>query len=328
MRLFAAWLIAMTALMPSLSPAGTMYLAPDVATDLDGPTTFLPWHVVRHVSGGPVYYGQELGLPGNPAIDALHKLDAGGWLLSVEAPNDFAGFLAAAPEDVVQTDGNSVSAFFDGSCVTGAIPAGAGVDAVYLDGADDGDLVVSLDAPATISGTTYMPSALLRYTRTLAGPCGWTLVGQEIDFRDAPTTLWNPAGANVIGADRVRGMWIVALDVPVDLGPSAGPATYMPGQIASFDGVTWDLFEDLPTEGSPGWPVTSQVSALSCQANPGRIDPGVASLLLGKTGAQIEVQCPGSCSSGAEWYGIYEGTLASLRGGVYDHVRVVCDELC
>jgi hypothetical protein len=162
----------------------TLFLSPDVATDPDGPPTYLPWDVVEHVRGGPAFYSLTLTVPGEPAVDALHHVGPGDWLFSVGEPSDLGGFLEVDPADVVLLGGLLPSPFFDASCVGPVpIPPGSNVDAVYLDGALADDLVVSFDVPTTLAGTTFLPSALVRYTRTGPAPCDWLLVGLEIDFQ-------------------------------------------------------------------------------------------------------------------------------------------------
>lgn len=312
----------------------TLYVSPDVPADPDGPATYLPWQVVAHDHASPVPYALELTLPGSPAIDAIEKMDLkGNWLFSLEAPNDLGGALAAPaePRDVIRGDVlNAVyGLFFDGSCVTGVVPPGSDIDALYLDHGDAGELVLSFDVPTTIAGTTYQPGELVLYKPSGLPPCGWTVAGSVIDFGLTLGT-YLPSSANLIGADRDGADWILAFDVPTDLGPP-GVMTYTPGQVVLSDGLVTGLFDDLQTEGIPGWSIRARVDALACQANPGTIyDPTVlpVGLLLGKAvSPDITLYwAGGSCSSGAVDYGIYEGTLANVHNGVYDHVRKDCSD--
>jgi hypothetical protein len=148
----------------------------------------------------------------------------------------------------------------------------------------------------------------------------------EFDFATLGTYF--PASTNVTGADRVGSNWALVLDVPVDLGPPAGP-TRTPGNVVTTDGVTWNhFFDDLQAEGAGGWPLSSVVDALSCRSNPGKIDSPTSQIFFGKSGGNVDVVCPGSCSSGAELYGLYEGTIASIHAGVYDHVKKDCTLAC
>jgi hypothetical protein len=305
-----------------------LYISPDVPTTLDAGTTYLPWEVVRHDHLSAVPYTLELSLPDRPAIDALHKMDRpDNWLFSFEHRTLLAGLIAppAEPRDVVRDDAGVFSLFFDGSCVAGAIPPSSSIDSIYLEGGDVGDLVMSFDVPTSLLGTTYQPSQLLRWKRIGPGPCAWVLSGSVVDFASIGTYF--PLSSNLVGADFVAGKWLLAFDIPVDLGPPAQP-TRTPGRIMSTDGLTWSLADDLRTEGVPGWPVKTQVNALSCQSNPGAIDPAAGQILLDKSGADIEIICPGGCSSGAEAYGLYEGKLATVNGGGYDHVSVGCGFVC
>ncbi len=62
----------------------TVYVSPDVPTNPGLGIDILPWQAVRYDSGvyGPLL--PELSVPGNPAVDALHKMDkAGFWLFTI-----------------------------------------------------------------------------------------------------------------------------------------------------------------------------------------------------------------------------------------------------
>lgn len=300
----------------------TIFVSPDVPATPDG-VDYLPWQVVRHTGGGPPY-SLELTVPGNPAVDALHKMDRpGNWLFSIESVNDLAGSLGpgvfAEPRDIVRWDvgAGAFSLFFCGGSVTDPVSLGTNLDAAYLDGGDSGDLVVSFDVPVEIpagSGVFHDPADLLRYERLLPGCGGWAFLGVEYDA--SASGVVSPSAANVIGADRAGGKFLLALDIPADLSPTLGPVTYTPGQIVSWDLSDYDLFEDLQVSGIPGWPITGLVDAVTCQANPGRIDASAAQITMSKNLPDISITCPASCSSGAESYGIYEGVLPVF----YTHV--------
>ena len=133
-----------------------------------------------------------------------------------------------------------------------------------------------------------------------------------------------PLSDNVTGADATTTLDLLSMDIPSDLAPSLGPVTYLPGQIASWDGANFNL--DTPLA---GWPLSSEVDALSCQANPGRVYHRVVyqfPITMSKsitTPGNIVINWAASCSSGAEDYGIYEGTLLTW----YSHVRKVCSDI-
>jgi hypothetical protein len=317
----------------ALAPAGPalaqqrLYLSADVPTDPDGPPVYLPSQVILHEHLAAAPFSLELGLPGDPTIDGLHKMDTPGyWLFSFESPTNLAGLLAADAEgaDVVLWDGFTPALFHDASCVSPPVPPGSNVDALYLSGGDAGSLVVSYDVPTAL-GPTFQPSALVRWKRTGPGPCDWALSGLELD---AAFGTYFPGSANVIGAHRAGGRYILAFDIPVDIGPP-GLTTNTPGQIVTTDGVTWNpFFDDLQAEGVPGWPISSLVDGLACEANPGRIDAPAVQILLGKSLPSITVYCPGGCSSGGVYYGLYQGTIASINAGVYNHVFHSCSNVC
>ena len=329
--LLAVVLAAITVAGAPLLAHRTIYLSPDVPTNPDGPPTYLPWEVVRHEHTSPAPYALELSVVGDPAVDALHKMDLpDNWLFSVEAPDDLAGALGgmvAEPRDVVRYDAGVYSFFFRAGCVPGPVPLSSSIDALYLEGDDNGDLIVSFDVPTTVLVPTHQPSELVRFTRTGAPlPCGWAPAGTVIDL--ASLGGYFPSSVNVTGVDRVADRWIVALDIPADLAPPGGP-TRTPGQIVSTDGVTWNhFFDDLQAEGTPGWPISSIVDALSCEANPGVIDSPNEQIKLDKNLPEITLICPGSCSSGGIAFGLYEGTIASISGGIYNHKAVSCLETC
>ena len=323
--LAASFLILLLALANAWAQPAT-YVSPNVPATPDG-ATFLPWEVASHQAGASPD-GLARSLPGHPTIDALHKMDKpDNWLFSVDAPSDLAAALAAVaePRDVIRYDAGTYSLFFDGSCTSPAIALSSSLDAIYLDGTDTGDLIASFNVPTTLGATTYQPNQLVRYQRTGSPPCGWTLTGLEMDLSFG---TYFPTSAKVTGADRASGQWFISLDIPTDVGPP-GPVTRTPGQIVSTDGTTWTLFEDLQASGTPGWPISSIVDALSCEANPGRIDTAAHQLITMDKGLpSVTINCPGSCSSGGTSYGLYEGTTASLQTGAYNHVKMSCVESC
>ena len=136
------------ALLLATSPAAhaaSVYLSPDVPTTL-GVTTYQPTQVIRDDSGA---HSLALTLPAGAAIDALFRREDGRWLFSFDAPVQLSA-TTYQPNDVVMYDGVTWSLFFYGSGM--GIPASAGVDAVFMEGGDNGNIVVSLDVPAVIRG--------------------------------------------------------------------------------------------------------------------------------------------------------------------------------
>jgi hypothetical protein len=282
-------------------------------------TTLLQTQAFRYDS--PPAYTLLLTVPGNPQLDGIHKMDRfGSWLFSVETANNLAGVLAGAdadPRDVIRYDAPAgvYSFFFCGA--TAGIPAGVNVDAVYLDGGDGGSLVVSFDVPVSLGPFTFDPADLVRYNRI--GPlCGdWTLAPANPDFDASAAGSGIPTSVNMLDAARAGGLRIFSLDVPADLGPP-GIVTYLPGQIVSWNGAAFALYEPLA-----GWPLSSTVDGLSIVGNPGVVG---ATLFMNKTASpqldlsDVILSWTASCSEGASSYGIYEGTV----GAWYSHTSVVC----
>lgn len=311
MRLLA---IVLVVVAPTVALAQqTTYFVPDVPTDdpTGSGTVFFPWDVHAYKAGTyaalPVF-----ALPQGMQIDAIHKMDKPGhWLFSVEAtvelpPGSGAFF---EPADVVRFDGANYSVFLKGSAA--GIPTGANVDAVFLLGGDPGSLILSFDVPTTIAAATFEPADLVRYG-----------AGVFALFFDASASgVGIASSSNTQAADESGGSPVLAFDIPTDLAPSTGPPTLLSGGIAGWDGVNYNLFDNLA-----GWPMSSEIAALSCQANPGRTYELVNypnPLRLGKsllTPGNIVLMWSPSCSAGAEDYGIYEGTL----GNWYSHKQKQC----
>jgi hypothetical protein len=284
-------------------------------------TTLLQSQIYRYTV--PASYTLLLTVPGNPQLDGIHKMDRfGSWLFSVETANNLAGALAGAdadPRDVIRYDATAgvYSFFFCGAAA--GVPAGVNVDAVYLDGGDGGSLIVSFDVPTTLGAFTFDPADLVRYNRI--GPaCGnWALAAANPDFDASAAGVGIPTSVNMRDAARTGALRIFSLDVPADLGPP-GLVTYLPGQIVSWNGAAFALYEPLA-----GWPLSSTVDGLSTMGNPGIVGP---TLFMNKTASpqldlsDVILSWAGSCSEGASNYGIYEGTI----GAYYSHTSVDCDD--
>jgi hypothetical protein len=284
-------------------------------------TTLLQTQAFRYDT--PPAYTLLLTIPGNPQLDGIHKMDRiGSWLFSVETANNLAGVLAGAdadPRDVIRYDATAgVYSFF--FCGAGAgIPAGVNVDAVYLEGGDGGSLIVSFDVPVSLGAFTFDPADLVRYNRI--GPlCGdWALAAANPDFDASAAGTGIPTSVNMLDAARAGALRIFSLDVPADLGPP-GIVTYVPGQIVSWNGAAFALYEPLA-----GWPLSSTVDGLSTLGNPGVVG---ATLFMNKTASpqldlsDVIVSWTASCSEGASNYGIYEGIV----GTWYSHTFVDCDD--
>lgn len=305
----------------SLAQAATPLLisSDGPTTETATATTLREFQIYRYTL--PVAYTLTLSIAGNPKLDGIHKMDrAGNWLFSVESANSLAGALAGAdadPRDVIRFDAGAGSySFFFCGAVAG-VPAGANLDAVYLDGGDGGSLIASFDVPTTMGAFTFDPADLVRFVRTGAGCGNWALAAANPDFDASAAGTGIPTSVNMLDAERVGGLRIFSLDVPATLGPP-GAVTYLPGQIVAWNGAAFSLYEPLA-----GWPLSGTVDGLSTQGNPGIIP---ATLLVNKTAfpqldlSDVIISWNASCSEGASDYGIYEGTI-----GVWpSHTRVDC----
>lgn len=307
----------------ALSP---IYITPDVPTVIPAGPTLLPWTIYRYSTPGPVY-APVLVVLGNPFIDGIHKMDAfGDWLISVDAPSNLTGLLAppAQPRDVIRYDGALYSFFFCPSQDPALnIPPGVNLDALYLEGGDQGSLVVSFDVPIQLppGGPFYGPADLVRFDRITGGVgCGsaaWLLSGANPVFGGIP-----PNGINLIGADGALGLTIFSLDVPAILTPTTDPTPpfFTRDELVSWDGVTYARFEPLI-----GWPQGSEVDGLSCLANPGTVPVTITldkATPVGCDLCNIIINWSPSCSEGGEDYGIYQGTI----GTWYSHSSIVCTD--
>jgi len=299
MRRLMPMLIALGLFGPPIG-ATSFYFTPDVpTTDPSGATAtvFLPWEIVRYDPGG---YGVVLTLPPGTPVDGLHQMCRGDWLLSVEVPTTLGG-VTYEPTDVVRYDplAGTYSLFFGGAGA--GVPQGSDVDAVFLIADDASDLVLSFEIPTAIGAATYDPADLVRYS-------GGTF---SLYFDASAAVPPVPQSLNVTGADRRGRLRVLAFDVPAALG-----ATYLPGELVSWDGATFaSYFLD------PGWPLSSVVAALSFLPDPGtvplmRVDRSML------TAGDLTIRWAASSSVGGEDFGIYEGSL----GTWYSHTAIDCSD--
>lgn len=272
----------------------TFHLAPDVPTDLSA-TTFLPWEIVRR-DGASEVHSSSLVIPGDPALDALHRMEIGDWLFSVKVPTDLGG-ITYGPSDIIRYDGNTFS-LFRGAAAMG-IPAGSNLDSLFLAGGDTGDPVVGFDVPTALGAVTYQPADLARHTGA-----GFTV------FFDA-TAAGVPAGSDATGAALRGGDVVLTFDVPTDLGGT----TYLPGDLVRWVGTGFALLH-----GDPNWPAGSVVFGFSLLPPPGIVPPTLSIAHVG--GDVVTLSWEASCSAGATDYAIYEGEI----GNWYSHSQVDCQD--
>lgn len=166
--------------------------------------------------------------------------------------------------------------------------AAANVDALFLDGGDAGDPILSFDVPTTIGLTTWLPADLVRY----AG-------GFSSYFNSVAAGI--PLSTNVTGADRRAGATVLTFDV----GTTLSGTTFRAGELVRWNGVSFSSYYL-----DPAWPASAHVDALGFLADPG----SVPTIYVDRTPIAptvLIVSWTASCSAGAEDYGIYEGQLGN-----------------
>lgn len=287
--------LLMTVLLAATSAgAQSFFFSADVPADLGG-VTRLPWEVVRSDSGS---YSSELVLPDGTPLDAVHRLDGGDWLLSVDSPTELGG-MTWSSSDVIRFDGINFTPFFNG--LSAGVPANSDVDAVFLDGGDTGALILSFDVMTTIGANTYEPADLV------------TFIGGSFSlyFDGSATTPVIPTSSNVTGADQ-RGMLVIlTFDVPTTL----AAATVLPGSLVSWDGASFaSLYND------PTWPLSSRIDAIAFLPDPGRVPNTIVVDKSVITIGDLKIGWSAGCSTGTEDYGIYEGEI----GTWYSHTMIDC----
>jgi len=315
MRRVCVFLLAPALAWAPVQGATPVWITADIPTDeTSSGAQVLPWQIFRYAA--PPGYAFELSIPGEPSVDAIERMDKPkNWLFSVESPSDLGSNLptAAEPRDVVRYDGvaNTYSLFF---CGAGAgVPSESNVDALFLLGGDSGDLVLSFDVPTVVAGSFYEPADLLRYRRVGTGCGAWAFSAVFFDASAAGAGI--PSSANLIGADRCGTRTVLSFDVPTDLGPP-GLTTFVPGQLAAWDGATYSLFEALS-----GWPISSVVDGVACAGNPGLV-PSALKVNKAPVAGMLRLVWDQSCSQGATDYGIYQGTIGSW----YSHTLLDCSD--
>jgi hypothetical protein len=320
-------LLVVLALAGPPAMAQSYYFSPDVPTDLTG-ATYLPWEVVRKDSPGVYSVVVGASQPAYTAVDSLHAMCSGNWLLSVEATEELPAGSGAyfEPWDVIEYDPALVthSQFFCGGPI--GLPPGTNVDAAFLRGDDRADLVISFETVVdltSLGGGIYEPADLIQWQRNPPGGTmcwEWAIVPSPGDlfFDGSGATPPVQNYSDVSGADR----WLnttITFDVPTTL----GIPTYQPGQLVNWDpSIPGFLLYD-----SPPWPVdrSSRMDAFSFLPGPGEV-PSMHVNKSGVTPGNIVVTWNPSLSAGAEDYAVYEGTLGSWYSHSPAPTTTVCSD--
>jgi hypothetical protein len=289
----AGALLALTLLTPTTNAQSvTFTFSVDVPSDLAG-TGYLANQTVMHSQGAYSldFDGPMEGLQPDVNLDALIVMEDGSFLFSADAPFT-AGSTTFEPGDLVRFHGGSYYMFVSGADLR--LPAGANIDAVARD--LDGQLVISVGAPASVAGSDYMADDVIR------------IDGLTLSLAVSGQQLGLPAGTNIVGLEREPGGdWFFLFDVPVEVGGS----TFRPGSIVRHDGVDFSQFFT-----DPAFPAASVATDFSFPGSPG----DVSELLIGKTAGGIELSWTASCSSEADDYAVYEGAIGSW----YGHSPALC----
>jgi hypothetical protein len=277
--------------------ASDYYLSTDVPANLGG-TTYEENDVVRKDSGDS--YSLKNSHPSKANVSSLHRRDDGKWQFSPAHPTDLGGTTYEA-RDIVDYDGSTYSSLLDGG--DAGIPKGSRIDAVFYDTSDN--IVVSFDTPTTIDSTTYEKSDLVVYDE------GTKSFSSYWDASDAGV----PVQSNVVGADEIGGNIVVTFDVPTTIDST----TYKNGDLAEWNDGT-KTFSTFFSDAS--WPPSAQTHGVcglpSSPSFPGGVPDSLPATALkvdlAAVEGDIDLTWGASCSTGADDYSIYEGTIGDFTG--------------
>jgi len=315
------WLVAILATAATAMAQNTeraVFLSPDTIVILETGILF-PWQSKKHRFG---VYGPKVELALNTAstssvqIDGLHKLaNPGQWLFSLESASDLDGLLPAIadPRDIIRYDGeSSFTTFFCGATTIDRVPATSNVDAIRLE-SNENAVVVSFDESTTIRGVTYGRNDLVSFTRPAGGDCNaWTVAGRVFDASGGRV----PDTSNMVGASSSGGNPIFAFDEATDLLTTGGTTRFVRGQLVTWDGVFFQLFENLT-----GWKSTAKVNALAlpyptCQGLAGGdADDGLVtacSATWHNDAGELRTRIEWLAENDALSYNVYQGSLGNV----------------
>jgi hypothetical protein len=284
-----------------------------------------------------------LGMTGPPAA-------AISFYFAPDVPTTLGG-VTYMPSDIVRSDSGVYS-------LAASAVAGSAIDSVFR--MNNGDWLLSFEAPVTVPPATFDPRDVVRFNG----------VSYAVFFDGAAAGV--PAGSNVDAAfldGGDAGTLVLSFDVPTTI---AG-VTYQPADLVKYKGGAFGFYLDssttvppIPTYvnvvgadrmgsqivlafdvpaplavpdympgqvaawngavfsslyADPTWPPGSVMNALSLLADPGEVGPSLMVTLASPT--QITLDWSVGCSpGGAEDYGIYEGTIGSW----YSHTQVGCHD--
>ena len=161
-------------------------------------------------------------------------------------------------------------------------------------------MIVSFDVPTILGGTLFEPSDLVDISSAV--PTAY--------FDASAATPPIPVSSNVTGANFRAGLLVLTFDVPTTL----GAATYMPGQLVSWNGSGFALYHS-----DVAWSA-GRVNGLSLLPSPGNVSN--LSLDISAATGDLILSWDASCSVGGEDYAIFEGTL----GDWSSHTAIDCTD--
>ncbi|MEM7479665.1 MAG: hypothetical protein AAF481_00705 [Acidobacteriota bacterium] len=216
-----------------------LYVAPDIHLVVGGVEIRDHQVLADDLAGGLMQLTLG-GLPEAAAIDALHRLDDGRFLFSLEGWADLGG-LPVGPADIVSWDGTSYGIAFDAAAA--GLPAGLDVDALSFD-ADD--IFLSFQTHADLPGGPYADDDLVR----------WDGASFSLAFDGAAAGV--PRSLDLDAAHRLEnGNWLLSFDSDGTVG-GVGLADE---DVVEHDPVagSWELLYDGSTF-FPAWEATDLVA--------------------------------------------------------------------
>jgi hypothetical protein len=162
-------------------------------------------------------------LPGSADVDAVHTLDNGDVLFSLDTTAMLGG-TAYRPRDVIRFSDSGWSKEFDG--VAAGIPDGVNVDAVAMSG---DDLLISVDVGAAFGGLNVEDSDVIAF--------------DGADF----TLFLDASAAGISEAADVDALYLTPggdILLSLDSGGTVSGIVYADEDLLSWSSPTWTLFFD------------------------------------------------------------------------------------
>ncbi len=283
---------ALLAAGPAPRAAASFYFTPDIPVTPTGVNILAS--EIALFNGA---YGIQSSHPAGTLLDGVHRMSNGSWLISVESPTLLGG-ATFQPSDVILYDGTQYVSFYSGAL--NGLPEDTNIDALFLDGGDAGNLIVSFDVPTTLGGTTFDPADLVDLSGALP----------SLFFDASAATPPIPVASNVTGADARAGLVYLTFDVPTTL----GAVTYLPGDVVTWNGASFALHHR-----DAGW-ISGFFHGLALPASPGNVSN--LTVFLAEATSELILSWSATCAPVGQDYGIYQGTI----GNWTSHVAIDCTD--